>query len=82
VGAPFGLLGLAAGLPAPAWLPAAELDDLSPQSLRRLAPAYTDVAAAPGWHRLRTPADLARLDPRLEGWDATRALLSGASAPA
>ncbi len=71
-----GLLGLSARIPAPEWLPAAALDDLSPQSLRRLAPNITDVAPAPGWHRLRGPADLSRLDPRLEGWDATRTLLT------
>jgi hypothetical protein len=33
------------------------------------------VAIGPGWHRLRSPADIARLDPGLEGWDATRSLL-------
>ena len=71
-----GLLGLAARLPAPPWLPAVGLDELTPQALRRAAPRPTDLAPAPGWHRLRSPADLARLDPRLEGWDATRALLS------
>jgi hypothetical protein len=71
-----GLLGLAARLPAPTWLPAVELDELTPQSLRRLAPRPTDVAPAPGWHRMRGPDDLARLDPGLEGWDATRALLA------
>jgi hypothetical protein len=71
-----GLLGLSAVLPAPAWLPTLTLDELTPQHLRRLAPAQTDVAPAATWHRLRTPADLGRLDPRLEGWDATRALLS------
>jgi hypothetical protein len=38
------------------------------------------VAAAPAWHRLREPEDVARLDPGLEGWDLTRALLSGTSA--
>jgi hypothetical protein len=70
-----GLLGLAARLPAPGWLPALELDQLTPQSLRRLAPRPTDVAPAPAWHRLRGPDDVARLDPGLEGWDATRALL-------
>lgn len=76
-GAP-GLLGLAAQLPAPPWLPAAMLDDLTPLALRRLANQHTDVAPAPGWHRLRSADDLRRLDPRLEGWDATRALLAGA----
>ena len=71
-----GLLGLSATIPAASWLPAAGLDELTPQSLRRLAPHITDVAPAPGWHRIRSDADLARLDPRLEGWDATRSLLS------
>ena len=59
-----GLLGLAARLPAPEWLPAAGLDELTPQDLRRLAPRPADVARTPGWHRLRGPDDLARLDPR------------------
>jgi hypothetical protein len=34
-------------------------------------------ALAPAWHRLRSPAHLARLDPGLEGWEQTRALLAG-----
>lgn len=72
-----GLIGISANLPAPAWIPAASLAAMTPQSLRRLAPAITDVAPAANWHRLRTAADLSRLDPRLEGWDNTRALLTG-----
>jgi hypothetical protein len=72
-----GLIGLGARLPPPGWLPPLPLEELSPQALRTFAPTVTDVAPASGWHRLRGPADLARLDPRLEGWDATRALLSG-----
>jgi hypothetical protein len=72
---PVGLLGLGSVLPAPHWLPAAGLDRLTPQSLRALSSQVTDVAPASGWHRLRSEADLARLDPRLEGWDATRAVL-------
>jgi hypothetical protein len=71
-----GLLGLGLRLPAPLWLPQATLDVLTPAALRSLAPEVTDVGAAPGWHRLRSAADLRRLDPRLEGWDSTRALLS------
>ena len=59
----------------PDWLPVATLDELTPQGLRRLAPSPTDVAPATSWHRLRGPDDLSRLDPRLEGWEATRALL-------
>ena len=80
LGADRGLLGLAAKLPAPDWLPHAGLDDLTPQSLRRLAPASPDVAPAPGWRRLRSPADLASMDPHREGWDATRLLLTPRSA--
>jgi hypothetical protein len=37
------------------------------------------VATTPGWHRVRTSADLDRLDPGLEGWENTRAVL-GATA--
>ncbi len=71
-----GLLGVAARLPAPAWL--ADLDlDADADTLRAAAPTRSTVAAAPGWHRIRGPADLHRLDPALEGWAATRALLGG-----
>lgn len=38
-------------------------------------PRRHSVAIGPGWHRLRSNADLARLDPGLEGWDATRSIL-------
>jgi hypothetical protein len=58
-------------------LPASALDDLSLAQVRRGAPSAGQVARATEWHRLRQPADLAYLDPRLEGWEATRALLSG-----
>ena len=36
-GHPQGLIGLSATLPAASWLPEATLDELTPQSLRRLA---------------------------------------------
>ena len=72
-----GLLGLAARLPAPAWLPDVDLDAADPAEVRAAAPRPGDVAVTPGWHRLRAPAGLYRLDPALEGWDATRALLGG-----
>jgi len=54
---------------------ALSLDDLDLATLRRLA-GPRQVAATPGWHRLRRPEDVGRLDPGLEGWEATRALLS------
>ncbi|WP_329014356.1 hypothetical protein OG271_06335 [Micromonospora rifamycinica] len=72
-----GLLGVACRLPVPAWLPAVDLDAAGPADLRRAASGPADVAVTPGWHRLRGPADLAALDPAVEGWEATRALLSG-----
>jgi hypothetical protein len=72
------LLGIAACLPAPDWLLAADpgLDTTSLPKLRAAAGRPGEVTATPGWHRLRDPAGLARLDMGLEGWEATRALLS------
>jgi hypothetical protein len=72
-----GLLGVAARLPVPAWLPALDLDTTEPAEVRRAAPSPGDVAVTAGWHRMRGPADLTALDPAVEGWEATRALLSG-----
>lgn len=73
-----GLLGAAARLPLPEWLPALDLDRAVPAAVRAAAPRPGDLAVTAGWHRLRGPADLARLDPALAGWDATRTLLAGA----
>ncbi|MFF5175441.1 hypothetical protein ACFY3U_22815 [Micromonospora sp. NPDC000089] len=72
-----GLLGAAARLPVPGWLPPVDLEATVPADVRRAAPAPGDVAVTAGWHRLRGPADLAALDPAVEGWEATRALLTG-----
>jgi hypothetical protein len=74
-----GLLGVAARLPVPAWLPALDTEDGDVATARRPAPEPTMVAAAPGWHRLRGPGDLRRLDPALDGWDTTRQLLTARS---
>jgi hypothetical protein len=70
-----GLVILASRLPVPEWLAAERPLDLDGE-LDVRPPRRRDVRTTPGWHRLRTPADIARLDPNLEGWDATRALLS------
>jgi hypothetical protein len=78
VGEDLGLLGLAARLPAPLWLPDLDLETSTVAKIRAAAPDATDVIGTPGWHRLRIPAALARLDPELDGWEQTRALLSGA----
>ena len=71
-----GLLGVASRLPAPDWLPPIDLDGDAPAIVRKAAPRPNDVAVTPAWRRLRGPADLATLDPAVEGWDATRLLLT------
>jgi len=71
-----GLLGLAVRLPVPEWLPDVDLD-AGVEDIRTAAPQPGQVAAATGWHRLTGPEALRLLDPGLEGWDATRALLGG-----
>jgi hypothetical protein len=84
------LVGLAARLPAPAWLAEwatatgadAGLDSPGALDALHAAAPRGSVVVGPGWHRLREPGDVRRLDPRLEGWPRTRALLAGyASAP-
>lgn len=73
-----GLVALAARLPAPPWLAGVDLDTPNaPARLRAAAGAPGAVRSTPGWHRLRAPADVSFLDPGLEGWDNTRALLAG-----
>jgi hypothetical protein len=72
-----GLLGVAATLPPPAWLADHDLTTATPQLLRRTAPRPGDVTTTPPWRPLRGPAALATLDPALEGWENTRALLGG-----
>lgn len=75
-----GLAVLAARLPVPSWLVEAGVDLDTPDAVERLqvaAPRRRDARAVLPWHRLRAPTDVARLDPGLEGWEATRSLLSG-----
>lgn len=79
-----GCVALGLRLPVAGWLADQPLDlDLDPyERLRAAAPSRDQVARAPDWHRLRTPADLRRLDPGLEGWEQTRLLLSGSTTAA
>lgn len=70
-----GIAVLASRLPSPGWLPDVDFG-ADPEQLQLAAPRRRDLRISPSWHRLRTPADIARLDPQLEGWEATRALLS------
>ncbi|GAA3682372.1 hypothetical protein GCM10022224_053420 [Nonomuraea antimicrobica] len=70
-----GAVAMACALPAPEWAdPDLDAYDVV-KDLRAQAPGTRRVATTPGWHRLRAPEDLDRLDPGLEGWDNTRALV-------
>lgn len=71
------LVGIATRLPVPEWLKNVTFDD-GLDAIHAHAPERS-VVVGPGWHRLRRPEDVARLDARLDGWYATRALLSGQS---
>jgi hypothetical protein len=78
-----GCVALGLRLPMAGWIPADALDlDRNPHP-RLLAAAIgrRRVALAPDWHRLRTPSAVHLLDPGLEGWEQTRALLSGSPLP-
>jgi hypothetical protein len=72
-----GLLALAATLPVPEWLTDVDLDTATPMTVRRTAPQPSLVESTADWRRLRGPHDLATLDPALEGWETTRAILGG-----
>jgi hypothetical protein len=74
------LVGIATRLPVPDWLRAITLDD-GLDAIHERAPRNS-VSVGPGWHRLRKPEDIHKLDPRLDGWHATRTLLyDGSSSP-
>ncbi|TCC46557.1 hypothetical protein E0H75_26225 [Kribbella capetownensis] len=63
-------------LPTADWVSAAAPTFDTPLAeLEAVKPRRHAVGFGPGWHRLRSNADIARLDPGLEGWDATRSLL-------
>ncbi|MDA8369618.1 MAG: hypothetical protein M0026_07075 [Nocardiopsaceae bacterium] len=72
-----GLAGFASRLPLPPWAGNPDLDDSGAlAALTTARPERRALSVVPGWHRLRAPGDISRLDPGLEGWEATRALLS------
>jgi len=74
-----GCVALGLRLPLAPWLQSEtlDLDDDPFDRLLSRAPRRAACLRAPDWHRLRSPAALRRLDPRLEGWEQTRALLAG-----
>ncbi|MBP2707595.1 hypothetical protein JOL79_27820 [Microbispora sp. RL4-1S] len=71
-----GATAVAARLPLPEWARFGFDDPDIVWSLRRRAPGPRMVPTGPGWHRLRAPGDVSRLDLGLEGWESTRALLT------
>jgi hypothetical protein len=74
---PAGLVAVAARLPLPDWLLECDvrLDDSGALPALHAAAPPRALSLAPGWHRVRSIADTNRLDPGLEGWDATRLAL-------
>jgi len=70
------LAAIGVNVPTADWVAlASPTFDTALASLEAVKPRRHAVAIGPGWHRLRSAADIARLDPGLEGWDATRSLL-------
>ncbi len=76
-----GCAAIGVSLPLAEWIPddAFDLDDNPYSRLSASAPRRSRCTLSPAWHRLRAPADVSRLDPGLEGWEETRALLAGHS---
>jgi hypothetical protein len=77
-----GCVAIGVSLPLAEWIPddAFNLNQNPYARLSVLAPRRSRCTLAPSWHRLRTPADVTRLDPGLEGWEETRALLANSTA--
>jgi hypothetical protein len=76
-----GCVAMGAALPPRDWL-TEDLLDLERSPVAQLRSGRAERrrwALAPAWHRLQSPDDLAHLDPGLEGWEQTRALLAGAA---
>jgi hypothetical protein len=76
-----GCVAIGVSLPLADWIPedALNLDHNPFTRLSSIAPRRSRCAITPAWHRLRTPTDVQRLDPGLEGWEETRALLAAHS---
>ena len=74
-----GCVAIGVSLPLADWIPqdAFDLDQNPFARLSAIAPRRSRCTLTPTWHRLRTPADVAQLDRTLEGWEETRALISG-----
>ena len=70
------IVAIGVNVPTAEWVTeVAPTFDLALSELEGRKPRRHAVAIGPGWHRLRSAGDIARLDPGLEGWDVTRSLL-------
>ncbi|TDD60104.1 hypothetical protein E1263_12680 [Kribbella antibiotica] len=70
------LAAIGVNLPIASWVQdAAPIFDTTLAELEALKPRRHALAVGPGWHRMRSAADIAQLDPGLEGWEATRSQL-------
>jgi hypothetical protein len=77
-----GCVAIGVRVPWPSWLRIElNLDQDPTEQLFAAAPRRGLVAIGPDWHRLRSPTAIQGLDPGLEGWECTRALLSGYALP-
>jgi hypothetical protein len=72
-----GLVAVAAALPPAGWVASCQvgIDDVDAVERLTAAAPRGELAVGPGWHRVRVAGDTALLDPGLEGWEATRAVL-------
>lgn len=71
------LVAVAARVPLAEWATGVTIDD--PLDRLRTAAPRRALHVGAGWHRVRTEDDARRLDPGLEGWEHTRALLADRS---
>lgn len=78
-----GLVAVAAMAPLSGWLRQlpVRFDDSDAVAQMHAGAPLAELSVGPGWHRVRTGDDLSRLDPGLEGWDATRSYLDDLSRP-
>ena len=69
------LVAAAARVPLADWIPSVTLNDADALDRLNAAAPRRALHIGAGWHRVRDEADARALDPGLEGWEHTRALL-------
>ena len=69
------LVALATRVPVAEWAPNLTLDEMDALGQLYAAAPRRDLHVGAGWHRVSDDDDARRLDPGLEGWEHTRAVL-------